>query len=105
MPERTFGRTGSRVSVSEGRKWVLRGVRRPGEESEVLLLDRHEGSVSRTEFERSQRVIADNPKAKGLMARGSVRRGDASLAGLLRCGHCGRCLHVSYSGTAGFCVR
>jgi len=39
------------------------------------------------------------------MARGSVRRSDALLAGLLRCGHCGRRLHVSYSGTVGYCVR
>jgi excisionase family DNA binding protein len=100
-----FGRTGSRVSVAEGRKRVLRGVRRPREEWEVLLLDRHEGYVSWTEYERNQRLIADNANAKGLMARGSVRRGDALLAGLLRCGHCGRRLHVSYSGTAGFCVR
>jgi hypothetical protein len=100
-----FGRTGSRVSVAEGRKRVLRGVRRPREEWEVLLLDRHEGYVSWAEFERNQRLIADNANAKGLMARGSVRRGDALLAGLLRCGHCGRRLHVSYSGTAGFCVR
>src|SRR5690348_8698566 len=36
-----FGRTASRVSVAEGRKRVLRGVRRPREEWEVLLLDRH----------------------------------------------------------------
>jgi DNA invertase Pin-like site-specific DNA recombinase len=92
-----FGRTGSRVSVAEGRKRVLRGVRRPREEWEVLLLDRHEGYVSWAEFERNQRLIADNANAKGLMARGSVRRGDALLAGLLRCGHCGRRLHVSYS--------
>jgi DNA invertase Pin-like site-specific DNA recombinase len=100
-----FGRTGSRVSVAEGRKRVLRGVRRPREEWEVLLLDRHEGYLSWAEFERNQRLIADNANAKGLMARGSVRRGDALLAGLLRCGHCGRRLHVSYSGTVGFCVR
>jgi Recombinase zinc beta ribbon domain len=33
------------------------------------------------------------------MSRGSVRRGEALLAGLLRCGHCGRKLHVAYSGT------
>lgn len=100
-----FGRTASRVSVAEGRKRVLRGVRRPREEWEVLLLDRHEAYLSWAEFERNQRLIADNANAKGLMARGSVRRGDALLAGLLRCGHCGRRLHVSYSGTAGFCVR
>jgi excisionase family DNA binding protein len=100
-----FGRTGSRVTVAAGRKRTVRGFRRPREEWEVLLLDHHEGYVSWAEFERNQRLIADNANAKGLMARGSVRRGDSLLAGLLRCGHCGRRLHVSYSGTEGFCVR
>jgi len=100
-----FGRTCSRVSVRDGRKWVVRGFRRSQTDWEVLLPDHHEGYISWGEFGRNQRLIADNANSKGLMARGSVRRGDALLAGLLRCGHCGRRLHVSYSGTVGFCVR
>jgi DNA invertase Pin-like site-specific DNA recombinase len=100
-----FGRTCSRVSVRDGRKRVVRGFRRSQTEWEVLLPDHHEGYISWEEFGRNQRLIADNANSKGLMARGSVRRGDALLAGLLRCGHCGRRLHVSYSGTVGFCVR
>lgn len=51
------------------------------------------------EFERNQRLITDNANGKSFMSRGSVRRGEGLLAGLLRCGHCGRKLHVSYSGT------
>ena len=39
------------------------------------------------------------------MSRGSVRRGEALLAGLLRCGHCGRKLHVAYSGANGSAGR
>jgi excisionase family DNA binding protein len=35
------------------------------------------------------------------MSRSALRRGEALLAGLLRCGHCGRKLHVAYSGTDG----
>ena len=100
-----FGRTGSRVTVEGGRKRVVRGFRRERADWEVLIPGHHEGYVSWVEFERNQRLIADNANAKGLMARGAVRRGDALLAGLLRCGHCGRRLHVSYSGTDGFCVR
>ena len=100
-----FGRTGSRVRVEEGRKRVSRGHRRDRESWDVLIVDHHEGYVSWDEFERNQRLIADNANCKGLMARGAVRRGDALLAGLLRCGHCGRRLHVSYSGTDGYCVR
>ncbi|MGQ3048961.1 MAG: recombinase family protein [Niveispirillum sp.] len=101
----TFGRTGSRVTVAQGRKHVVRGFRRDQADWEVLILDHHEGYISWAEYERNQRLIADNANSKGLMARGSVRRGDALLPGLLRCGHCGRRLHVSYSGTEGFCVR
>lgn len=52
---------------------------------------------------RSSRGISasDNANGKGFMSRGSVRRGEALLAGLLRCGHCGRKLHVAYSGANG----
>ena len=96
-----FGRTGSRVTIEAGRKRVVRGFKRERTEWEVLLTDHHEGYLSWAEFERNQRLIADNANSKGLMARGSVRRGETLLAGLLRCGHCGRKLHVAYGGTHG----
>jgi excisionase family DNA binding protein len=100
-----FGRTASRVTVENGRKHVSRGHLRDREQWDVLIVDHHEGYVSWEEFERNQRLIADNANCRGLMVRGAVRRGDALLAGLMRCGHCGRRLHVTYSGTDGFCVR
>jgi excisionase family DNA binding protein len=100
-----FGRTCSRVRVEDGRKRVSRGERRDQAEWDVLIPEHHEGYVSWGEYGRNQRLIADNANSKGLMARGSVRRGEALLAGLVRCGHCGRRLHVAYSGTRGFCVR
>ena len=100
-----FGRTESRVTVENGRKRVTRGLRRERADWDVLIRDHHEGYVSWDEFERNQRLIADNANCRGLMARGAVRRGHALLAGLLRCGHCGRRVHVHYSGTRGYCVR
>ena len=100
-----FGRTGSRVTVENGRKRVRRGLAREREQWDVLIVDHHEGYVSWAEYERNQRVIADNASRQGLLTRGAVRRGDALLAGLLRCGHCGRRIHVAYSGTKGECVR
>ncbi len=39
------------------------------------------------------------------MVRGSVKRGSSLLPGLLRCGHCGRKLHIAYSGTKGVVAR
>ena len=97
-----FGRTMSKVSLEEGRKRVNRGVRRPMAEWDVLLKDQHEGYISWSEFERNQQVITDNATGKGSAAvRGAVRRGELLLAGLLRCGHCGRKLYVGYGGKAG----
>ncbi|WP_247838095.1 recombinase family protein [Bradyrhizobium sp. 200] len=97
-----FGRTVSKVSVENGRKRVKRGLRRPLAEWDVLLTDQHEGYISWSEFERNQQVIADNATGKGSAAvRGAVRRGELLLAGLLRCGHCGRKLYVAYGGKAG----
>ena len=60
----------------------------------------HEGYVSWTDYERNLGLIADNTNGMVPMSKGALRRGEALLAGLLRCGHCGRKLHVAYSGTA-----
>ena len=96
-----FGRTTSKVSVENGRKRVKRGLRRLQKEWDVLLKDQHEGYITWSQFERNQRVIADNATGKGAAARGAVRRGELLLAGLLRCGHCGRKMYVGYGGKAG----
>ncbi len=97
-----FGRTTSRVSVENGRKRVRRGVHRPMAEWDVLIKDHHEAYITWDEFERNQHVIANNATGKGsATVKGAVRRGELLLPGLLRCGHCGRKLHVSYSGKLG----
>jgi DNA invertase Pin-like site-specific DNA recombinase len=96
-----FGRTGSRVMIENGRKRILRGYRKNRSDWAVLLVDHHEGYLSWPDYERNQRLIADNANGKGMMVRGAVRKGEALLTGLLRCGHCGRRLLVSYNGTKG----
>jgi DNA invertase Pin-like site-specific DNA recombinase len=97
-----FGRTTSKVSVEQGRKRVRRGVHPPMAEWDVLIKDHHAAYITWEEFERNQRVIANNATGKGsATVKGAVRRGELLLPGLLRCGHCGRKLHVSYSGKLG----
>ena len=96
-----FGRTESRVRIEAGRKRVGRGYRRQREDWQVLILDHHDGYIDWDTYEHNQNVIADNTNMRGAMARGALRRGEALLAGLLRCGHCGRKLHVAYSGSDG----
>ena len=96
-----FGRTGSRVSIETGRKKVVRGFKKERKDWEVLIPNHHEGYLSWADYERNLSLIADNANGKNPMSRGALRRGEALLAGLLRCGHCGRKLHVAYSGKDG----
>jgi hypothetical protein len=70
-----------------------------------LIRDHHEGYIDWDAFERNQRLISDNATGKSWASRGAVRRGEALLAGLFRCGHCGRKLHVAYGGTKGDVAR
>ena len=97
-----FGRTKSRVSVEGGRKRIRRGVQKPMAEWDVLIKDHHAAYITWDEFERNLAVIANN--ATGMsseLARGAARAGELLLPGLLRCGHCGRKLHVHYGGKLG----
>ena len=100
-----FGRTRSRTWLDDGRKRVVRGIRREREDWEVLIHDHHPGYISWADYERNQQLIADNANRHGAAARGPIRKGEALLAGLLRCGHCGRSLHVAYSGKQGNTLR
>jgi hypothetical protein len=97
-----FGRTTSRVSVKGGRKHIRRGVQKPMAEWDVLIKDHHTAYITWDEFERNLEVIANNATGmSSALARGAARKGELLLPGLLRCGHCGRKLHVHYSGKIG----
>jgi DNA invertase Pin-like site-specific DNA recombinase len=100
-----YGRTQSRISIEGGRKRVTRGHRKEMKDWEVLILGHHAGYISWEEFQFNQETLTQNANQKGLMVRRAVNRGTALLAGLLRCGHCGRKLHVGYSGTTGNVIR
>lgn len=91
-----YGRTKTQVRLVQGRKQVSRTKQRLPADWRVLITDHHEGYISWNEYQRSQAMIAHNAMARGDAVRGAVRSGQALLVGLLRCGHCGRKLHVEY---------
>jgi excisionase family DNA binding protein len=91
-----YGRNGRETKLEDGRRRVRNGVRLPREKWRVLLHDRHEGYIDWEEFERNLCVIANNTNRNGQAVQGAIRGGAALLAGLLRCGHCGRKLKVRY---------
>ena len=101
----SWGRTKTLTRIEKGRKKVARGTRREQEDWDVLIPDHHPGYITWHAYQANQELITQNANMKGAMVRGSVKRGTALLAGLLRCGHCGRKLHVTYCGAEAGVVR
>jgi DNA invertase Pin-like site-specific DNA recombinase len=100
-----YGRTRTRSQVVAGRARKTAGHGVPMEQWTVLIRDHHTPYISWEQFERNQQQVVSNaPKYHG-STKGAAKRGPALLAGLLRCGRCGRKLHVVYGGTGGRVVR
>jgi DNA invertase Pin-like site-specific DNA recombinase len=95
------GRTTTKTRVVEGRARKTTGHAVPREQWAVLLRDHHPGYISWEQYLRNREQLAANRAMRGLMTPGAARKGGALLAGLVRCGRCGRKLHVAYSGATG----
>jgi DNA invertase Pin-like site-specific DNA recombinase len=99
-----FGRRRTKTVVVDGRARKTDGHDVPREHWSIVIRDHHPGYISWEDFLRNQQQIESNANMRGKMAsgqRGAAKAGPALLAGLLRCGRCGRKLHVGYSGTHG----
>ena len=88
--------------VVEGKLTKRTGTWQRPEDCRVFLPDHHDGYIDWETFEENRRIMHNNAtKTDPDEAAGAVRAGKALLAGLLRCGHCGRKLNVSYWGKSG----
>ncbi len=97
-----FGRTATRMVVQEDR--IRRGASRryrPQAEWEVLIADHHPGYIRWADYLENRAIMTRNVARRESESAGAVKRGPALLSGLLRCGRCGRKLHVGYSGSDG----
>jgi DNA invertase Pin-like site-specific DNA recombinase len=92
----TYGKTEYVVHYHQGEP-RHRSRRRPRENWLALIPGTHEGYVSWEEFERIQQAIRENRMSSD--QPGAPKRGSGLLAGLLRCGRCGRKLTVRYTGS------
>jgi DNA invertase Pin-like site-specific DNA recombinase len=95
------GRTRTKTRMVDGRARKSAGHLLPREEWAVLLRGHHPVYISWEQYLRNQEQLATNRAMRGLMTTGAAKKGDALLAGLLRCRRCGRKLHVAYSGATG----
>ncbi len=96
-----WGRKQTRTSIVADRARKTRGHVRPQEQWEVVIPDYHEGYITWEEFMRNQEQIRSNAgwNARMGQTQGVARNGPARLAGLLRCGRCGRALQVTYTNS------
>jgi chromosome partitioning protein len=76
------------------------------EECRVFIRDHHVGYIDWATYEENRRMVRRNSVSReGDESMAAIRAGQGLLVGLLRCGHCGRKLHVRYWGGRGTNAR
>ena len=100
-----YGRRARETVLVEGRVVKRMSRLRRAEESRIFLRDHHEGYISWEVFQENLAMVQRNVVGGADAAVAVVRSGHGLLAGLLRCGHCGRKLHVRYWGGNGTTPR
>ena len=101
-----WGRRPVGTLLVEGKLEKRQGATRRAEECRVFIPAHHVGYIDWATYEENQRMIRGNSvnwQADESMS--AIRAGQGLLVGLLRCGHCGRKLHVRYWGGRGTNAR
>src|SRR5258708_18376950 len=101
-----WGRRPIATLLVEGRGEKSQGAMRRAEECRVFIRDHHVGYIDWASYEENQRMMRRNSvNWQGDESMAAIRAGQGLLVGLLRCGHCGRKLHVRYWGGRGTNAR
>jgi DNA invertase Pin-like site-specific DNA recombinase len=101
-----WGRRPSETVFVDGQLKRRQGRLRRPEECRVFIPDHHEGYIEWQIYEENQTIIrGNNMNWKSDESTSAVRNGCGLLTGLLRCGRCGRKLHVRYWGKRGTAAR
>ncbi|MGB7465125.1 MAG: recombinase family protein, partial [Candidatus Acidiferrum sp.] len=101
-----WGRRPVATVLAEGRLEKRQGATRRAEDCRVFIPDHHVGYIDWATYEENQKMIRRNSvNWQGDESMAAIRAGQGLLVGLLRCGHCGRKLHVRYWGGTGTNAR
>jgi DNA invertase Pin-like site-specific DNA recombinase len=101
-----WGRRPVTTLLVEGRLEKRQSAMRRAEECRVFIRDHHVGYMDWATYEENQRMTRRNSvNWQGDESMAAIRAGQGLLVGLLRCGHCGRKLHVRYWGGRGTNAR
>lgn len=91
-----FGRTIQQVTLDKGCKRVVKKRCDRPEDWQVLLRGHHESYISWSEYQKNLETLMHNRNQLGVAVRGAARNGKGLLAGLVRCGRCGKKMRVQY---------
>ena len=101
-----WGRRPVTTLLLGGRLQKRQSAMRRAEECRVFIPNHHEGYIDWATYEENQRMTRRNSvNWQGDECMTAIRAGQGLLVGLLRCGHCGRKLHVRYWGGRGTHAR
>lgn len=101
-----WGRRPVTTLLVEGRLEKRQCAMHSAEECRVFIPNHHVGYIDWATYEENQRMIRRNSvNWQGDESMTAIRAGQGLLVGLLRCGHCGRKLHVRYWGGRGTNAR
>jgi DNA invertase Pin-like site-specific DNA recombinase len=101
-----WGRRPVETLLIEGRLRKRQAANRRPEDCRVFIPGHHPGYIDWATYQENQRMTRRNSvnwQADESMP--AIRAGQGLLVGLLRCGHCGRKLHVRYWGGTGTHAR
>src|ERR1700752_5105429 len=101
-----WGRRPVTTLLVDGRLEKRQSAMRPAEECRVFIRDHHVGYIDWAIYEENRRMMRRNSvNSEGDESMAAVPAGQGLLVGLLRCGQCGRKLHVRYWGGRGTNAR
>ena len=102
----TYGRRTHKMVLEGGRVKRKEGAVLAAEACRVFLPGHHEGYIDWATYEENrQRIRSKNLRSDGDASVTGVRAGQGLLAGVLRCGRCGRRMQVRYWGKSGTAAR
>jgi DNA invertase Pin-like site-specific DNA recombinase len=101
-----WGRRPVTTLLVDGRLEKHQEATRQAEECRVFIPNHHVGYIDWAAYEENQRMLRRNSvNWQGDESMAAIRAGQGLLVGLVRCGHCGRKLHVRYWGGRGTNAR
>jgi DNA invertase Pin-like site-specific DNA recombinase len=101
-----WGRRPVETVLIDGRLRKRQAVTRRAEDCRVFIAGHHVGYIDWATYEENQRMTRRNSvNWQTDESMPAIRAGQGLLVGLLRCGHCGRKLHVRYWGGRGTHAR